>query len=79
MVIDHRTLWDGTLCVVSEELETINEGMICERSWCPWNCKDGLEMMRCRIRDLGVLLPCIEEDGMRGINIGLGDDDVWEF
>ena len=65
--------------MVSTELETINEDVVCERDWCPWDCKDVLETVRCRIEDLGVLLPCIEEDGMKGAKIDLGDDDVWEF
>lgn len=79
MVIDERTLWDGSICVVSGEVESVNEDVVCERNWCPWDHKDVLEMVRCGIGDLGALLPCIEEEGLRGVKIDLGDDDVWEF
>jgi hypothetical protein len=79
VVIDERTLLDGSLRVVSGELEDVNEDVVCERDWCPWDHKDVLETVRCGIKDLGGLLPCIEEDGLRGVKIDLGDDDVWEF
>lgn len=79
LIIDDRTLQDGSVRVVSREVETINEDVFCEMSRCPWDNKDVLEMVRCGLKDLGVLLPCIEEDGLRGTKIDLGDDDVWEF
>lgn len=78
-MIDERTLCNGSVLVVSRELESINEDVFCEKNWCPWDNKDVLETLRCGIRNLGVLLPCIEEDGLRGTKTDLGDDDVWEF
>lgn len=53
LIIDGKTLLDETLRVVSTESETINEDVIFERNWCPWDCKDVLETVRCGIKDLG--------------------------
>ncbi|CAD0100044.1 unnamed protein product [Aureobasidium mustum] len=80
VIIDERTLEDGTIRVVQSDVGFVygrHGEIVTEED------VDRLETVRCEIEQLGWLLALLDEEGMilfkRDQEVPLGDDDVAEL